>query len=160
MKARKAGCPQTTAAAKAGISDRSGRRIEQGQSQLRPHDWRTRPDPLAGVWHGELVPMLERQPQLQATTLFEHLQEHYPEQYPPSVLRTLQRRVRQWKATAGAPKLVVFDLEHPPGEMGFSDFTHLKQATITIAEQPFEHLLYHYRDWETDRKSTRLNSSH
>ena len=145
MKAREAGCSQTTAAAKAGISDRSGRRIEQGQPQQRPHDWRTRPDPLAKVWQSELVPMLERQPQLQATTLFEHLQEHYPEQYPPSVLRTLQRRVRQWKATAGAPKPVVFDLEHPPGEMGFSDFTHLKQATITIAEQPFEHLLYHYR---------------
>ncbi|MGA1133861.1 MAG: hypothetical protein ACO31I_16645 [Prochlorotrichaceae cyanobacterium] len=39
--------------------------------------------------------MLERQPRLQAMTLFEYPQEHYPEQYPPSILRTLQRRVRQ-----------------------------------------------------------------
>jgi hypothetical protein len=148
MTARESGCSQTTAAAKAGLSERSGRRIEQGQHQQksqRPHDWRTRADTLAGVWQTELLPMLERQPQLQAMTLFEYLQEHYPEQYPPSILRTLQRRVRQWKATAGAPKPVVFDLEHLPGKMGLSDFTHLKQATITIAHQPFEHLLYHYR---------------
>jgi hypothetical protein len=89
--------------------------------------------------------MLERQPQLQAMTLFEYLQQAHPDQYSPSILRTLQRRVRQWKATAGPAKPVVFQLEHPPGEMGLSDFTHLKQATITIAGQPFEHLLYHYR---------------
>lgn len=148
MEARETGCAQTTAAAKAGISDRSGRRIEKGQHQQksqRPHDWRTREDPLAGVWQSELVPMLERQPKLQATTLFEYLDEHYPEQYPQSILRTLQRRVRQWKAMAGDAKAVVFDLEHVPGEMGFSDFTHFKQVTITIANQPFEHLLYHYR---------------
>lgn len=145
MKAREKGCPQTTAAAKAGISERSGRRIEQGQHQQRPHDWRTRSDPLAEVWQSELMPMLERQPQLQAMTLFLYLEEHYPGQYAQSILRTLQRRVRQWKATSGAPKPVVFELEHLPGEMGLSDFTHLKQATITIAHQPFEHLLYHYR---------------
>lgn len=145
MKAREAGCAQTTAAAKVGISERSGRRIERGQNQQRPHDWRTRSDPLAAVWQSELVPMLERQPQLQAITLLEYLQERHPGEYGDSILRTLQRRVRQWKATAGAPKPIVFDLEHPPGEMGLSDFTHLKQATITIAHQPFEHLLYHYR---------------
>ena len=148
MEAREAGCAQTTAAAKAGISDRSGRRIEQGQHQPKSEclrDWRTRTDPLEGVWESELVPMLEREPQLQAMTLFGYLQEHYPEQYPQSILRTLQRRVRQWKATAGDAKPVVFDLKHVPGEMGFSDFTHLKQATITIANEPFEHLLYHYR---------------
>jgi hypothetical protein len=29
--------------------------------------------------------------------------------------------------------------------MRLSDFTHFKQATITIGGQPFDHLLYHYR---------------
>ena len=29
--------------------------------------------------------------------------------------------------------------------MGLSDFTALKQATITVAGQPFPHLLYHFR---------------
>lgn len=148
MEARKAGCAQTTAAAKAGISERSGRRIEKGEHQPsseRRRDWRTRTDPLEEVWESDLVPMLERQPKLQPTTLLEYLQERYPGEYPQSILRTLQRRVRQWKATAGDSKPVVFDLKHVPGEMGFSDFTHFKQATITISKGPFEHLLYHYR---------------
>jgi len=148
MNARAAGCTQQTAAAKADISVRSGSRIEHGTHQPereRPHDWRTRPDPLAQVWQNELVPMLERQPKLQAMTLFEHLQQHYPGQYGRSVLRTLQRRVQQWKATAGPPKEVMFALEHRPGDLGLSDFTHFKQAEITIKGAPFVHLLYHYR---------------
>lgn len=148
MNAKENGLSQTAAAAKAGVSVRSGRRIEKGELQPqrgRPHDWRTRPDPLREVWESELVPMLERQPQLQAMTLFEYLQDTYPGQYPKSVMRTLQRRVQNWRVTAGPPKTVMFALEHPPGEMGLSDFTHFKQAQITIAGEPFEHLLYHYR---------------
>lgn len=148
MSAKENGCTQTTAAAKAGVSVRSGRRIEQGELQSqrgRPHDWRTRRDPLAEVWESELVPMLERQPKLQAITLFEYLQDTYPGRYSKSVMRTLQRRVQNWRVTAGPPKVVMFAIEHPPGEMGLSDFTHFKQEQITIAGKPFEHLLYHYR---------------
>jgi hypothetical protein len=148
MNSREHGLTQETAAAKSGMSVRSGRRIEKGEhrpSRGRPHDWRTRRDPLAGVWEQELVPMLERQPQLQALTLLEYLQQKYPEQYGRSVLRTLQRRVRQWRATSGPGKEVMFDLKHHPGEMGLSDFTHFKQVEITINGEPFEHLLYHYR---------------
>ncbi|MEL6321915.1 MAG: IS21 family transposase, partial [Cyanobacteria bacterium J06626_14] len=148
MKSKESGCTQETAAAKAGISERSARRIEQGTHRPqrgRPHNWRTRPDPLAEVWESELLPLLEQQPELQATTLLEYLQQHYGEQYDSSILRTLQRRVRSWKATAGPPKTVMFELKHIPGEMGLSDFTHFKQAEITIAGRPFLHLLYHYR---------------
>jgi hypothetical protein len=148
MKARETGCSQETAAAKAGFSVRTGRRIEKGKHQpqrQKPRDWRTRQDPLASVWNGELVPLLEREPQLQAMTLFEYLQQKYPQQYGQSILRTLQRRVREWKATAGPPKEVMFAQQHQPAEMGLSDFTHFKEATITIQGQPFDHLLYHYR---------------
>jgi len=60
-------------------------------------------------------------------------------------LRTLQRRVQQWRATAGPAKEVLFELEHRPGAMGLSDFTHFKQTQITIGGKPFEPLLYHYR---------------
>jgi hypothetical protein len=116
MKARETGCSQETAAAKAGFSVRTGRRIEKGKHQpqrQKPRDWRTRQDPLASVWNGELVPLLEREPQLQAMTLFEYLQQKYPQQYGQSILRTLQRRVREWKATAGPPKEVMFAQQHP-----------------------------------------------
>ncbi|NJP09400.1 MAG: hypothetical protein HC866_07870 [Leptolyngbyaceae cyanobacterium RU_5_1] len=64
MKARERGSTQETAAAKGGISVRSSRRIENTEHRPqrgRPHDWRTRRDPLAEVWESELVPMLERQ---------------------------------------------------------------------------------------------------
>ena len=148
MSNRDAGCSQATAAAKAGLSERSGRRIDAGEHQPargRPHDWRTRADPLAAVWESDLVPLLTRQPELQATTLLDYLQEHYPGDYGASNLRTLQRRVRQWKTTHGPGQAVMFELEHRPGEMGLSDFTHFKQTTITIGGQPFPHLLYHYR---------------
>lgn len=147
MNARKAGCTQQTAAAKAGFSERSGGRIETGVHQPhkgQPRDWRTRADPLAEVWNSELEPMLQREPKLEAMTLFEYLQEHYPGQYQ-NVLRTVQRRVSEWKAQHGVPPELMFQLRHNPGEMGLSDFTQLKGVTITIAGMPYEHLLYHYR---------------
>jgi hypothetical protein len=78
-------------------------------------------------------------------TLFTHLQQQYPGKYGHSILRTLQRRVNQWRATQGPPQEVMFPQEHQPGEMGLSDFTQLKQVEITIAGQPFAHRLYHYR---------------
>lgn len=148
MKARESGCTQETAAAKGGFSERTGRRIEVGEHQPesgRPRDWRTRKDPLAQVWDSELVPLLQRQPQLQAMTLFEYLQQKYPGKYGQSIMRTLQRRVQQWKATSGPAQPVMFELEHQPGVLGLSDFTKLKQVQVTIAGQPLEHLLYHYR---------------
>nr|WP_317106131.1 IS21 family transposase [Chroococcidiopsis sp. SAG 2025] len=148
MKARESGCTQETAAAKGGFSKRTGRRIDAGAHQPqrgRPHDWRTRKDPLAEVWDSELVPLLQKQPQLQAITLFEYLQQKYPGKYGQSIVRTLQRRVQQWKATSGPAQSVMFELEHQPGVMGLSDFTKLKQVQVTIGGQPFEHLLYHYR---------------
>lgn len=147
MNARKAGCTQQTAAAKAGFSERSGGRIDAGVHQPhkgQPRDWRTRADPLAEVWNSELEPMLQREPKLEAMTLFEYLQEHYPGQYQ-NVLRTVQRRVSEWKAQHGVPPELMFQLRHNPGEMGLSDFTQLKGVTITIAGMPYEHLLYHYR---------------
>jgi hypothetical protein len=53
MRARETGCTQPEAAAIAGFSERSGRRIEQGEHQPKygqDRDWRTRRDPLAEVW--------------------------------------------------------------------------------------------------------------
>jgi hypothetical protein len=147
MKAKDSGCAQTTAAAKAGISVRTARRIDKGEHRPqrgRPRDWRTRPDPLSEVWTSELQPMLEQEPRLEPMTLFEYLQEQYPGCYD-SQLRTLQRRVERWKAAHGKPKEVMFQIHHTPGEMGLSDFTQLKGVTITINGHPFAHLLYHYR---------------
>jgi hypothetical protein len=153
MQSRKDGLIQITSAAKAGISERSGRNIEHG---LRPppglarRSLRTRPDPFLAVWDGELVPMLEQLPMLQPITILEYLQEKYVDNdrnplYPDKLLRTLQRRVKIWKAVYGPKREVMFRQEHVPGRLGLSDFTKLKKIIITIRAQPLIHLLYHFR---------------
>ena len=147
MNARKAGSSQQQAASMAEFSERSAQRIEAGEHQPQrgsQSKWRTRSDPLAEVWEKELEPMLRQEPRLKPTTLFEYLQDQYPGKYP-NVLRTVQRRVKEWKALNGKGSEVMFELRHEPGRMGISDFTELKQVKITIAGKPFEHLLYHYR---------------
>lgn len=147
MSQRKSGKKQITAAAQAGISERTARRFEQGQNAgpAKPRKGRTRIDPLAAVWEAELVPQLERDPALQALTLLEWLQAQHPGQYPDKLLRTLQRRVKDWRARHGPAKEVMFPQVHGPGLRGLSDFTQLKEVAITIAGQPLVHLLYHFR---------------
>jgi len=147
MKKRNEGLAQTTSAAKAALSERSGRRIEKGQLQPKNNARKesSRKDPLASVWESELIPRLEAEPQLTPITLLELLQKDYPEEYSDKVLRTLQRRVKSWKALYGPEKEVIFLQEHPVGRQGLSDFTTLKNIEITINGKPFSHLLYHFR---------------
>lgn len=79
MTQRKKGVTQHISAMKAGISVRSGRRIEKDQwSKTGNRHWRTRKDPLEAVWDNELVPLLKERPALMPTTLLEMLQDKYP----------------------------------------------------------------------------------
>lgn len=149
MDYRKKGKCQTVAAAKAGLSERSGRRIEKEKASVQKgkvvREWRTRKDPLAAVWDSELKPMLEAEPLLTADGLWEYLADNHPGQYGRKIRRTLQRRVKAWKACHGKDKEVMFRQNHLPGRLGISDFTKLKRATITIDGKAFDHLLFHYR---------------
>lgn len=145
MKNRQTGFTQETSAAKAGISVRSGRRIEKGEnSRQKERNWRTREDPLEAVWDSELVPLLEDEFTLTGITLWDYLDEKYPGKYPEKLLRTLQRRVKHWQATQGPDKEVMFRQSVPAGHQGLSDFTHPSTA-ITIDGEPFAHLLYQFR---------------
>jgi hypothetical protein len=92
---------QVASAAKAGISERSARRIEGAQSlssQRPARNWRTREDSLSAVWDREVIPLLQTDTRLNAVTLLEELQRRYPGQWDTSVLRTLWRRTRLWRA--------------------------------------------------------------
>ena len=98
--ARNNGKTQKTAAAMAGISERSGRRIEKGELQSGGNHkryWRTHPDFFAEIWGHTIVPLLTENPRLKAVSLFKYLQKKFPGQYADNKLRTFQRRVRQWK---------------------------------------------------------------
>jgi DNA-binding XRE family transcriptional regulator len=97
---RSNGKTQRTAAAIAGISERTGRRIEKGTFRLsteKKRHWRTHPDDFQEVWTHEIVPRLRENPYQSATKLFRYLQEKYPRKYSSSKLRTFQRRVHAWK---------------------------------------------------------------
>ena len=138
---------QVAAAAKAGLSESSARRIEHSEalpSQRETRAWRTRADPLTAVWDGEVVPLLESDGALNAVTLLEELQRRYPGDYDTAVLRTLQRRVRQWRAVHGPEREVYFAQEHPPGRLGLSDFTVCDELGVIIAGSAFPHRIYQF----------------
>lgn len=156
MKLLSSGRPLSKAALSVGIDPKTARKYRDagpppGRGRA-PHTWRTRPDPFAAVWD-ELRAMLTVNPGLQAQTLFAFLQRQYPGQFAPGQLRTLQRQLKAWRALEGPAKEVFFPQEHRPGELAASDFCHLTPLAVTLAGQPFDHLLYHFvlthSNWET-----------
>ena len=144
---RMAGKTQEASAAAAGMSVRSARKWEHGllpSQRHKPHIWRTRKDPFAEVFESELVPLLAEDSKgvLEATTLLAELNRRHPGQFSEGQLRTLQRRVRQWRALSGPDKEVFFPQEHPPGREAAYDFTNCDELGVTISGAPFEHLLF------------------
>jgi hypothetical protein len=104
------------------------------------------------VWE-EVRSKLEVNPGLEAKTLFGYLQRRNPGRFPDGQLRTLQRRVKSWRAVEGPAKEVFFPQQYRPGELCQSDFTHVSSLGVTILGRAFPHLLFHfvlpYSDWET-----------
>ena len=96
---------------------------------------------------------LQEAPGLEAKTLFAWLQTKYPGKFDDSQLRSFQRGVKRWRATAGPAKEVFFSQVHHPGRLCASDFTHMKSLAVTIGGQSFDHLVYHlvltYSNWES-----------
>jgi transposase InsO family protein len=138
---------QEAAAAKTGISVSSARRLESREvlpSQRPPRNWRTREDPLVEVWNAEVLPMLEAAPALMAVTVLEELQRRHPERFDGSVLRTLQRRIRRWRAENGGEREIFFAQQHPPGRLGLSDFTVADELDVSVAGLALPHRLFQF----------------
>jgi len=147
MQERRKGTTQRLAAARTGMSERTARKYEHaGQlpSQVkRPHTWNTRANPFEQDWPW-VVAQLERDPALQASTLFALLCEQQPDRYRPSQVRTLQRHIARWRAIQGPEREVIFEQRHIPGERAQSDFTHMEDLQVTIAGEAFPHMVYHF----------------
>ena len=144
------GKTQEASAASAGMSVRTAREWQKGRlpSQVeQSRHWRTRPDPFADVWDLEIVPLLEsdKDRDLQATTLMEFLDERHPGRFKASQVRTLQRRIRDWRALYGPDKEVFFEQQHPPGREAAIDFTHASSLGVTIQGQLLRHLFFVFR---------------
>jgi len=155
-KALSSGKTLAQSADKAGMDEKTARkyrRLGRLPSEVAPQrSWRTREDPFAEVWP-EVHELLEEAPGLEAKTLFVLLQTKYPTKFDNSQLRSFQRGVKRWRATAGPAKEVFFSQVHHPGRLCASDFTHMKSLGVTIGGQPFDHLVYHwvltYSNWES-----------
>ena len=148
---------QGRAAAKAGVCRQTAAKYQQlgklPSALTAGRAWRTRPDPFAAVWP-EIEARLRDAPGLWARTLFEELQEKYPGQFPPGQLRTLHRRVQQWRAAQGDDQAVelFFPQQHRPGEAAQTDFTHTGELDLTLQGEPYAPLLCHlvlpYSNWQ------------
>jgi hypothetical protein len=144
------------AAAKAGMDEKTARKYLRSRRLPREmkvdHTWRTRRDPFEEVWDW-VEEQLELNAGLEAKTLFRELQRRYPRRFQDGQLRTLQRRVKVWRALEGPAKEVYFPQRHHPGVLAQSDFTQMGSLGVTIQGQPFDHLVYHfvltYSNWET-----------
>src|SRR5690348_16853313 len=147
MSERRKGMTQKQAAARAGMSERTARKYEQAgalpSALKRPHEWQTRSNPFEEDWPW-VVEQLERDPALQSTTLFALLCERHLDRYRPTQDRTLRRHIARWRALHGPDKDVIFEQVHTPGERAQSDFTHMDDLGVTIAGEPFPHLIYHF----------------
>lgn len=88
--------------------------------------------------------MLTAAPELRAVAIFEEMQRRHPD-LPDGTRRTLERRIRAWRALHGANQEVIFRQVHEPGRMGLSDFTDMADLGVTIAGVQLDHRLYHFR---------------
>jgi hypothetical protein len=143
------GKTQEAAAATAGMSVRTARKWQRGplpSEAKKPREWRTRADPFEGIWEEVIEPLLikDEKSELEAKTLMELLVERDPERYAMNHLRTMQRRVRDWRALHGADKEVYFQQEHPPGNEAGIDFTCCNELGVTIGGEHFAHLLFEF----------------
>lgn len=142
-------------ARKTDMDDKTARKYRDRTSlpseTISPREWRTRSDPFAEVWP-EVQARLTAEPRLRAFTLFGWLQDRFPGRFPDSQRRTFERRVRDWRGLHGPNQSVMFPQIHDPGGLAASDFTSMNSLGVTIARQPFNHLLYHltltYSNWE------------
>jgi hypothetical protein len=146
MKLRRNHSPAASGA-KAGFSTATAYRFEKDSrlpSQTKPRRERRRADPLVEVWDSEIVPLLKDAPGLRPVAIFEELCRRHPE-LGSGTRRTLERRIKSWRAVNGPDREVIFRQEHLPGRMGLSDFTEVADLGVTIAGQAFDGRLYHFR---------------
>src|SRR5260370_2623775 len=151
------GVPKEQAAIRTGMDPKTARtyrRLARLRWEVKRMDrvWLTRPDAFAHVWP-QLEEQLRLHPRLEAKTLLADLRRRFPGRFSDRQLRTLQRRVKRWRAEQGPAKEVFFAQVHHPGRLCASDFTHCTDLGVTIHGSPFAHLIYHfvltYSNWET-----------
>ena len=147
------GIAKEVAAARVGMDAKTAgkyRRLGKLPSEVLSMDrnWRTHPDLFAEFW-SELEEKLLLNPGLEAKTLFADLQRRFPGRFADGQLRTLQRRVKIWRAESGPAKEVFFAQVHRPGRLAASDFTHCTDLGVTQGQLQLS--LCSGKDFEQER---------
>jgi transposase len=144
------------AASKSGMDEKTARKyLRSGklpsQSKI-PHTWKTRKDPFADVWE-DVRELLGTTPGLEAKTIFEDLQRTHEGLFVDGQLRTLQRKVKRWRALEGPGQETFFPQIHEPGDLGEMDFTSMNDLRVTLGGLRFDHMIFHfvltYSNWDT-----------
>lgn len=144
------------AASKSGMDEKTARKyLRSGklpsQSKI-PHTWKTRKDPFADVWE-DVRELLRTTPGLEVKTIFEDLQRTHEGDFADGQLRTLQRKVKRWRALEGPGQETFFPQIHEPGELGEMDFTRMNELNVTMGGLRFDHMIFHfvltYSNWDT-----------
>jgi len=144
------------AASKSGMDEKTARKyLRSGklpsQSKI-PHTWKTRKDPFAGVWE-DVRKSLGTTPGLEAKTIFEDLQRTHEGIYADGQIRTLQRKVKCWRALEGPGQETFFPQIHEPGDLGEMDFTSMNDLRVTLGGLRFDHMIFQfvltYSNWDT-----------
>ena len=144
------------AAMKADMDEGTARKyLSEGQTPgdlKKAHTWQTRVNPYEKYWD-EITEMLKLNYGLEAKTIFEYLQAKYPGELKDGQLRTLQRKIKEWRVLSGERKQEVYFTQiHKPGVLCESDFTHMDDLGVTIGKELFRHMIYHfvltYSNWE------------
>ena len=136
-----------TAAVKAGFSVATGYRLAHEPMLPMQRDaprGRRRADPIADIFENEIVPLLKASPGLRAVAIYEEMRRRHPN-LDPGVRRTMERRIRSWRAVHGPEQEVIFRQAHEPGRMGLSDFTDMADLCGTVVGVPLDHRPYHFR---------------
>jgi hypothetical protein len=84
------------------------------EAPSQPRWWRTREDPFERVWP-ELLLWLQDSPDATAKSLLGRLAAKYPGQFPEGQLRTLQRRIGEWRRVMA--RKLVSGCEDAPGRV-------------------------------------------
>lgn len=152
-KLRSEGFSVEECALRAGMSRKTAGKYLRGgdMGRFRERTHRTHPDAFEHVW-SEIEVLLKGDTPFEATTILEWLRERYPGRFDNSRLRTLQRRIKRWRALCGPGKETFFTQIHRPGDLCGSDFTGASRLRVTIGGSPYEHMFYHfvltYSNWE------------
>jgi hypothetical protein len=146
LRERKKGKTLEQAAARANMSVPTARKYVRAAklpSTLKaPRTYRTHPTPFEADWRW-VEAHLQRDPALQAKTLFGVLCDEFPARYSEGQLRTFQRHVARWRALHGPDRDIIFEQVHVPGRLAQSDFTHMDDLAITLGGVAFPHLVFH-----------------